>query len=98
MNHADLFANPVRLVVKREDTWVVAYMAPLKTMTGAMEVGRMRAATMSEDKDRLTGKSPLFRAWAEALADWWTRELKRHGVDFVETVDIEDLEKPSIVH
>ena len=51
---------PIRLAIRTEGTWVVAYHADQDTMEGAQELGRIR-------RNLLEGSEDGFSLWRQAM-------------------------------
>lgn len=97
MSHSELIkASAVRVLFCEEGEFTVAYLAKLDTREGMMEVGRMRTATLREDK--LGTHKVLYEMWATVLADWLAREIVRHQIPCLVKIDREDEKDSRIIH
>ena len=72
MSHALLVAGgEIRVAFREEGEYTAAYLARVGTMQDAIEISRMRSATLREDR-------LLKEMWTVILADWLAREIARH--------------------
>jgi len=89
MSHALLVAGgEIRVAFRDEGEYTVAYLARVGTMQDAIEISRMRSASLREDQ--IDGTGVLKEMWTTILASWLEREIKRHQLPGGVTLDWED--------
>lgn len=59
---------PVRLAMRVEGDWWVAYLAQPDTMKGAVEMGRICRGLFEDEK--------VKREWQQTLTDWMARAVE----------------------
>jgi len=69
-----LVRSGVRLAIRDEGEWVVAYLATDGTMEGAIEIARLLKLAAEDDGGN---KELLFQDWNTALREWTQRMLER---------------------
>lgn len=62
--------GPLRLAIRSEGDWIVAYLAPLGTMEGAEVVATLRGNLLHG------GEDPLFSAWRHHVQELVTPVIR----------------------
>lgn len=80
----------VRLAIRDEGEWVVAYLATDGTMEGAIEIARLFKLAAEEDGGN---QGLLFQDWKTTLQEWMQRMLGR-----LLEIETTIIEKPAPPH
>jgi hypothetical protein len=71
----------MRVAIRDEGEWIVAYVAHVDSMDDAFELSRIRLYSVEEDGG---SEGDLFQDWKEALKAYLSRALERLGLKVVE--------------
>jgi hypothetical protein len=84
----------MRVAIRDEGEWIVAYVAHVDSLDDAFELSRIRLNFVEEDGG---SEGDLFQDWKEALKAYLSRALERLGVkvDGMEERQPPPGEKPS---
>lgn len=75
----------IRLAIRTESSWIVAYFSEPGNMDRAIEIGRISIAAALEDGG---SEGPLFQAWKETLSEYLTRISERvTGIKILEIIE-----------